>query len=141
LYAPRWSGVATLSYRFPKQNLTLAYTARVTGSMALPEVFEVDATGIPFPDSRPTVSRPFSIHSIQLNWRPAKRSFDAYIGVQNMFNFFQPASPLAGFNDPNHPAGFSPFFDTAYAYAPMQGREVYLGVRWRLVQKTTNTTP
>jgi outer membrane receptor for ferrienterochelin and colicins len=131
-YAPRWSGVATLSYRFPKQNLILAYTARVTGPMALPEVFDLDASGNPLDESRPLDSRPFSIHSLQLNWRPSKKPFDAYIGVQNIFNFFQPASPLSGFNDPNHPAGFSPFFDTAYAYAPMQGREVYVGVRWRV---------
>lgn len=129
VYAPRWSGVATLSYRFPKQNLTLAYTGRVTGSMALPEVFELDQSGLPLPESRPTQSRPFSIHSLQLSWRPSKKPFDAYIGMQNIFNFFQPSSPLSGFNDPNHPAGFSPYFDTAYAFAPMQGREIYVGVR------------
>ena len=53
-----------------------------------------------------------------------------YIGVQNLFNYKQNISPLVGYNDPTTPSGFSPFFDTAYAYAPIHGREMYLGIKW-----------
>jgi len=36
-----------------------------------------------------------------------------------------------GYNDPNSNTGFSAYFDTAYAYSPIHGREFYLGLRWK----------
>ena len=39
--------------------------------------------------------------------------------------------------DPNFQPGFSPYFDTAYAYAPNHGIEFYLGFKWDLAKKAT----
>ena len=55
----------------------------------------------------------------------------------NLFNFIQTASPLVGYEDPNFEPGFSPYFDTAYAYAPNHGIEFYLGFKWDLAKKET----
>lgn len=129
-FAPNWTGVFTMNYQFRKHNLEIAYTARATGRMALPEVYDIDpSTGELKTEPRSTISTPFSIHNIQLN-KQFKSNFSMYAGVQNIFNYQQPVSPLTGFNDPNNPTGFSPFFDTAYNFGPLHGRELYIGVKW-----------
>ena len=128
-FAPRYTGVLTANYRLASADLTLAYTANLTGPMALPEVFDLDADGNPFVTPRPTTSRVFSTHNLQLT-KVFDRSFTLYVGLQNLFNYRQPGSPLVGYNDPNAAVGFSDAFDTAYAYAPNHGREVYVGVKW-----------
>ncbi|MEP0366776.1 MAG: TonB-dependent receptor [Cyclobacteriaceae bacterium] len=130
-FSPVWSGVFTANYQIKKWKLSMAYTCNVTGTMALPEVYDLDAEGNPLDESRPTRSRPFSIQNFQLN-KGLKAGFDVYAGVQNIFNFTQSYSPLVGFNDPNAPMGFSSNFDTSYSYAPIHGREFYLGIKWNL---------
>jgi len=136
LFAPRWSGVITSSYQFKRQRITLAYTAQITGPMALPEVYDLDESGAPLEDSRPTTSIPFSLHQVQVT-KMIKNNYSLYFGINNLFNFIQTESPLVGYNDPNYEPGFSPYFDTAYAYAPNHGIEFYLGFKWDLAKKTT----
>lgn len=134
-FAPKWSGVATLNYNWRKLGLNFAYTANLTGPMKLPEVFDVDPnTGMPLEEARPTISKPFSIHNIQISKSFKKWNLELYSGVQNVLNYRQKDSPLVGFNDPNAPAGFSDAFDAAYAFSPMHGRELYLGLRWNLAR-------
>ena len=53
-----------------------------------------------------------------------------YAGVENLLNFRQSLSPMAGYNSSTSPAGFGDFFDTAYAYGPLEGRSFYVGIRW-----------
>lgn len=130
-FAPTWTGVLTANYQFRKSKTVVAYTARFTGPMALPEVFDLDLSGDPFPNPRPTKSDPFAIHNIQVT-KELKDGFSLYFGAQNIFDYIQPWSPLTGINDPNAPVGFSDQFDTAYAYAPIHGREFYLGLNWSL---------
>jgi outer membrane receptor for ferrienterochelin and colicins len=130
-FAPEWSGVLTANYRWKKPQLTFAYTLRLTGPMALPEVFDLDAQGNPLPTARPTRSEPFAFQNVQIS-KDFSRQFNLYLGIQNLFNYRQQASPLVGFNDPTTPAGFSPYFDTAYAFSPLHGREVYAGVKWNV---------
>ena len=128
------SGLLTANYQFSRANMSLAYSANFTGSMALPEVYDLDQNGLPLNQPRPVKSQPFSIHSIQLI-KTFNQSFSGYIGVENIFNYRQEASPLTGFNDPNYSAGFSPFFDTSYAYSPNHGVELFLGFKWTLERK------
>ncbi|MEL6865969.1 MAG: TonB-dependent receptor [Bacteroidota bacterium] len=130
-FAPNWTGILTANYQWKEKGLTFAYTARLTGPMALPEVFDLDENGQLLPTSRSTSSDPFSLHDLQIGKR-FNDTWEVYGGIQNLWNYRQFDSPLVGFNDPNAPAGFSDFFDTSYAYAPNQGREFYLGVRWNM---------
>lgn len=63
------------------------------------------------------------------------RNYSLYLGINNLFNFIQTASLLLGYDDPKFEPGFSPCFDTAYAYAPNHGIEFYLGFKWDLAKK------
>lgn len=137
LFAPRWSSVISANYQWKRQRITLAYTAQFTGEMALPEVYDLDASGIPLEEPRPTTSKPFSLHQIQIS-KMIKNNYSLYLGINNLFNFIQTESPLVGFDDPNYQPGFSPYFDTAYAYAPNHGIEFYLGFKWDLAKKISD---
>lgn len=130
-FAQEYSGVITVNYEIKKWGLSAGYTARITGPMALPEVYDLDDSGNPKAESRPTRSEPFSFHNIQLT-KNFKGNWSIYTGVQNIFDYRQSISPLVGYNDPNASIGFSDSFDTSYAFAPIHGREVYLGVKWNL---------
>ncbi|MFT4595228.1 MAG: outer membrane receptor for ferrienterochelin and colicins, partial [Psychroserpens sp.] len=79
---------------------------------------------------RPTRSKPFYLDNLQITKNIAKINLKVYVGLENIMGYRQPISPLSGTNDPNHAIGFSPNFDTSYAYGPIHGREIYLGVRW-----------
>lgn len=135
-FAARWSGVGTANWTLKKANMSIAYTFRITGPMALPEVFDVDENGDLKLNPRSTTSKPFANHNIQFNKAFKNKSYSLYLGVQNLFNYRQEESPLVGFNDPNASAGFSQNFDTSYAYSPLHGREVYVGIRWSLARKS-----
>lgn len=130
-FAQEYSGVATVNYRIKKAKMTIGYTARITGPMALPEVFDLDENGNIMTTPRPTISKPFSFHNIQVS-KDFSKGLNVYIGIQNLFDYRQPITPLVGYNDPNANVGFSNSFDTSYAYAPIHGRELYLGIKWSL---------
>lgn len=134
-FAPQYSGVFTTNYNIRKIRLLLAYTVNLTGPMALPEVYDLDADGTPLATARPTLSKPFSMHNLQITKEFPKANLALYVGLQNIFNYRQPISPMTGYNDPNAAAGFSPYFDTSYAYSPLHSREFYVGVRWSLNRK------
>ncbi len=128
-FAPRWSGLFSVNYKWQKANMVFAYTARATGPMTLPEVYDLDADGNPLSSPRPSESKPFSLHNVQVS-KEWKNGLTLYGGIQNLANFRPITSPLVGFNDPNTAVGFSQYFDTSYAYAPNHGREFYLGLKW-----------
>lgn len=130
-YAPIISGNALLTWGWKKKHLEFSYSARVVGPMTLPEVFDLDVHGNLLGESRPTRSEAYSRHTIQVNYKPKGKSFELFGGVQNIFDYTQPLSPLSGYNDPNFNSGFSPNFDTAYNVAGLMGREVFVGLRWK----------
>ena len=133
-FAPDYSGVFTINYLFRKPKTSLSYSLRVVGPMQLPEVYDLDTEGNPLETPRPTRSELYSISTIQVSKEFSAR-FSLYGGIQNLFNYVQPVSPLVGFNDPSAPTGFSSYFDTSYSFAPIHTREVYLGVKWNLARK------
>lgn len=133
-YAPHWTGVYTANYLLKKWNASLSYSVNVTGPMALPEVFDLDDNGEPLSEARPTTSTPFAIHRLQIS-KEVRQHLSMYIGLDNVFNYMQSWSPLVGTNDPNAAIGFSDSFDTAYAYSPIHGRELYFGIKWELAKR------
>lgn len=110
LFAPEWSGNYGISYKF------IDITGRFNGPMSLPVV-----PG----DFRPATSPWYTILNIQVT-HTFRNQFEMYGGVKNVFGFM-PRDPLYR---PDAP--FSDEFDTAYNYAPMEGRKVYLGVRVKM---------
>ena len=120
-FAPRWTGVFTLNYELKKLHTSFGYSANITGPMVLPVVFDLDDEGNPLPASRPTSSQAFGVHNLQISTE-LNNNFSIYGGVRNIYDYVQPWSLL----------GFSDSFDTAYSYAPILGREFYLGILWKI---------
>lgn len=130
LFASDWSGVFSLVYTLRKWKVDFAYSANITGPMQLPEIYDLNESGEAFSTPRPTRSKPFYLDNLQITKNIAKINLKVYVGLENIMGYRQPVSPLSGTNDPNYAVGFSPKFDTSYAYAPLHGREIYAGIRW-----------
>jgi outer membrane receptor for ferrienterochelin and colicins len=135
VFAPAWSGVITMTYNIKKFDLFLAYTANLSGPMALPEIYDLNSDGILSNVARPLFSKPFSIHNFQFTKTFNKLNLSFYFGVQNIFNYRQAYSPMSGYNDPNFAAGFSPYFDTSYSYSTLHGRELLFGLRYNIKKR------
>lgn len=129
-FSTRWNANAIVSYREMHTGLIFAYTGKFIGTTFMPLVFDTDNNGNVSLTPRPIIAPAFMLHNAQISKTWAKANLETYIGVNNLLNFIPAISPLAGFNDTTAPIGFSPYFDTAYNYAPLQGRRLYLGFRW-----------
>lgn len=130
LFSSDWTGTFSFVYTLRKWKVDFAYSANITGPMQLPEIYDLDATGERLSESRPTRSKPFYLDNLQITKNIAKINLKVYAGLENIMGYRQPISPMSGANDPNYAMGFSPKFDTSYAYGPIHGREIYLGVKW-----------
>lgn len=136
IQTPHFTGNWSLSYPIARWNLTLDYNGHLTSPMRLPV----------FPnDYRPEQSPWFSIHNVQVTWRPQRKSpnglkqsndWEIYFGVKNLFNFYpredvimRPHDPFdKKANDPvDNPNGYT--FDPSYNYAPVQGIRGFAGIR------------
>src|SRR5690606_21982692 len=124
LFAPVVSGTYAVSYLFERIGLTLDLTGRLTGPMYLPVVPN---------DYRPERSPWFTLMNIQAS-KTFNNGFELYGGLKNLLNFM-PKDPLLRPFDPfdknitvNNPYGYT--FDTSYNYAPIQGIEGFLGMRY-----------
>ena len=54
------------------------------------------------------------------------KKLDVYIGCENLLDFRQ-LRPIVGWQDP-----FGQYFDTSSVWGPTRGREIYLGLRWKI---------
>lgn len=72
----------------------------------------------------PSFSKPYAVYNAQVTWK--WKQFEVYGGVENIFDFRQ-KRPIAGWQDP-----FGKGFDTSTVWGPTRGRELYLGLRWKL---------
>lgn len=136
IHTPHFTGNWSLSYPITKWNLTFDYNGHLTSSMRLPV----------FPnDYRPEQSPWFSIHNIQVTWRPRRNSggdlksppeYEVYAGMKNLFNFYPREDVIMRPHDPfdkraddpvDNPNGYT--FDPSYNYAPVQGVRGFIGIR------------
>lgn len=134
----RVSGTWSISYPFPKYNLSIDYTGNLYGPMRLPLVSEFD--------TRDEYSPYWSLQNIKIQYNGIK-SFEIYGGVKNLLNFTPPANSIARAFDPfdkevsfdangtvlatpNNPEALT--FDPSYVYAPNQGIRFFIGVKWTL---------
>jgi len=74
---------------------------------------------------RPARSPGFFLVNTQVSKTWGER-FEAYAGVENLFNFRQEA-PILASEDP-----FGPYFDASLVWGPIFGRMAYAGLRYRL---------
>jgi outer membrane receptor for ferrienterochelin and colicins len=125
LHAPKWSGNFVATYTFPK-GVSIDLTGNWYGPMRLPILPN---------DYRPEYSPWFCIANAQLT-KKFQYGLEFYGGVKNLFDFV-PKDPIMRPFDPfdknvndsvGNPNGYT--FDPSYNYASMQGRRVFLGMRY-----------
>ena len=83
-----------------------------------------DTKSNPLEFQRPDFSRPYTILNAQFTY--SLKKYELYVGCENILDFRQ-LQPIISWQDP-----FSPYFDTSSVWGPTRGREVYIGVRFRL---------
>jgi outer membrane receptor for ferrienterochelin and colicins len=125
LHAPKWSGTFVGTYTFPK-GVSIDLTGNWYGPMRLPILPN---------DYRPEYSPWFCIANVQVT-KKFSYGLEFYGGVKNLFDFV-PGDPILRPFDPfdknvddpvSNPNGYT--FDPSYNYASMQGRRVFLGIRY-----------
>ncbi|WP_294819803.1 TonB-dependent receptor [uncultured Flavobacterium sp.] len=125
LHAPKWSGNFVGTYTFPK-GVSIDLTGNWYGPMRLPILPN---------DYRPEYSPWFLIANVQAT-KKFESGLEFYGGIKNLLDFvpddpiLRPFDPFDKYvDDPvNNPNGYT--FDPSYNYASMQGRRVFLGVRY-----------
>lgn len=125
LFSSRFSGNFAISYEFIKPKIKLDYSSVFYSPMRLPILPN---------DFRDEFSPWYAIHTLQ-----ATKSFnewEIFVAMKNIFDFL-PMNPLMRSFDPfdkqigvNNPYNYT--FDTTYGYAPMQGRRILVGFRYKI---------
>jgi outer membrane receptor for ferrienterochelin and colicins len=111
--------LANISYKPLSRKFLFNLNAHWFGKQRLPD------TSLNDPEfQRPDYSEPYFIVNTQLNYRFKK--FEIYTGCENLLDFRQ-ERPILGWQDP-----FGPNFDTSFVWGPTRGREIYLGIRYKI---------
>lgn len=113
-FAPVFKGEFTISHEREGPGLTLDWSGRVVGPMALPHI-----------DGKPDRSPWYTEQTLQATQRLGANSF-LILGIRNLFNFRQ-VDPLLAPEDP-----FGPDFDSIRVYGPVQGRRILAGLQHNL---------
>jgi outer membrane receptor for ferrienterochelin and colicins len=73
---------------------------------------------------RSSSSKPYALFNVQITriWK----GFEFYLGGENLFDFRQ-LRPINSWQQP-----FSPYFDTSLVWGPTRGRELYVGIRYKI---------
>ena len=108
-----------LSYRPASDRYQIDATVHWYGRQRLP-----DTSTNPAAFQRPDFSTPFATADVQFTHKWPR--FEVYTGVENIFDFRQ-ERPILGYQNP-----FGRYFDTSAVWGPTRGREIYVGVRYRV---------
>ena len=111
--------LSTLSYKPIKENWHFDCNLHWFGKKKL-----IDTSQNPEPYNRNKTSDPYSTINAQFTKKFEK--MDLYVGVENILNFKQ-ENPIISWEDP-----FGEYFNIANVWGPTKGREVYLGLRYKL---------
>lgn len=123
-FNPRQKVLTTLSYRPPKKPFQVDMNLHWYGKQRLP-----DTKSNPTELQRPDFSNPYTVFNTQLTY--SFKKVEVYAGAENLFDFRQ-RQPIISWQNP-----FSPFFDTSSVWGPTRGREVYVGIRFKLTENST----
>ena len=121
-YTPRHRAFANVRYE-DDAGWALNYTLNWVGSMRLP-----NTSTNPIDKQMAAQSTQYTLSNAQIS-KTWNKVFDVYIGAENLFGFRQDET----ITDAENP--FSDYFDASMIWAPVFGRNLYAGVRWRLKKK------
>ena len=87
---------------------------RLPDTAANPLAYQMEDTAAAYTTTQAQITRVFS------------PMIEVYLGAENLFNYYQRRAIIA----PDQP--FGTYFDASMAYAPVQGRMIYAGLRFKL---------
>lgn len=112
--------IGSLSYKPNSNKFHIDANIHWFGPQRLP-----DTKANPIEFQRPDFSESYTIVNSQFTY--LFKEFEFYLGCENVFNFRQ-NQPIISWENP-----FSPYFDTSSVWGPTRGREVYFGVRYKIL--------
>ena len=118
-FNPRHKVLSTFSYKPLSNKFHVDVNVHWFGEQRLP-----NTQANPIAYRRPDFSKSYTTVNAQLTYNFGK--LEVYGGAENIFNFRQ-NQPIISWQDP-----FSPYFDTSSVWGPTRGRELYLGLRFKL---------
>lgn len=121
-FNPTHKLIGSLSYKPLNNSFHLDINAHWYGKQRLP-----NTSANPVEYQRPDYSKAYGVLNAQFTYNFEK--FEVYVGCENIFDFRQ-KQPIISWQDP-----FGPHFDTSSVWGPTRGREMYIGVRFRLKNK------
>jgi outer membrane receptor for ferrienterochelin and colicins len=118
-FNPMHKFITTFSYKPLTNKFHFDMNIHWYGEQRLP-----DTKSNPIEFQRPDFSQPYTIINAQFTY--SFKKFEVYAGCENMFDFRQ-KQPIISWQNP-----FSPYFDTSSVWGPTRGREIYVGIRFKL---------
>ncbi|MFN5319046.1 MAG: TonB-dependent receptor domain-containing protein [Bacteroidia bacterium] len=118
-FNPRHKVLSTFSYKPLTEKFHIDLNMHWYGEQRLP-----NTQSNPTEFRRPDFSKPYTVLNAQFTY--SFRSFEVYAGCENIFDFRQ-LQPILSWQNP-----FSPYFDTSSVWGPTRGRELYMGLRFRI---------
>lgn len=121
-FNPTHKLIGSFSYKPLNNAFHLDINAHWYGKQRLP-----NTSSNPVEFQRPDYSKAYGVLNAQFTYNFER--FEVYAGCENIFDFRQ-KQPIISWQDP-----FGPHFDTSSVWGPTRGREMYIGVRFRLKNK------
>ena len=78
----------------------------------------------PIEFQRPEYSKIYSLMNMQITYN--LKYFEIYTGCENIFDYRQ-KQPIINWQNP-----FGQYFDTSSVWGPTRGREIYIGIRYKI---------
>ena len=122
-FQPKERWMVNLSYETtPQEGRQWRFdtTFNAVGSQRLP-----DTSSNPQPYQMRDTAAAYTTTQAQLT-RVFSPMIEVYLGAENLFNYYQKRAIIAS------DAPFGTYFDASMAYAPVQGRMIYAGLRFKL---------
>lgn len=121
-FNPAHKFLTTFSYKPLTNKFHFDVNAHWYGEQRLP-----DTKSNPVEFQRPDFSKPYTLINVQFTY--SFKKFDVYAGCENVFDFRQ-KQPIVSWQNP-----FGPYFDTSSVWGPTRGREIYIGIRFKLTNE------
>lgn len=118
-FNPRNRAMTAVSYRTKDNKWQADMNAHWFDKMRLP-----NTAANPVEYRRADFSVPYATLNVQATFR--WKRLELYSGCENLFNYRQP-NPIISAGNP-----FGPYFDLSSVWGPTRGRELYLGIRWKI---------
>lgn len=118
-FNPRHKVVTTLSYKPLSNKFHFDMNIHWYGQQRLP-----NTKSNPPQFQRPDFSENYMLFNAQFTYNLNK--FELYAGCENIFDFRQ-ERPIIGWQEP-----FGQYFDTSSVWGPTRGREIYIGIRFKI---------